>query len=83
LVDNVGSFNPTAGQVRDLVMKAFPKAKITFEPDVKRQAIVDSWPADVDDTPARQDWGWSPDYALQRAFDEYLIPSISQRYSQN
>lgn len=83
LVYNIGSFNPTAGQVRDLVMKAFPKAKITFEPDVKRQAIVDSWPADVDDTPAREDWGWSPDYGLQRAFDEYLIPSISQRYRQN
>lgn len=80
LVYNVGSFNPTAGQIRDLVIKAFPRAKIAFEPDVKRQAIVDSWPAAVDDTPARRDWYWTPDYDLRRAFDEYLIPSISRRY---
>jgi len=73
LVYNIGSFNPTAGQFRDLAIKAFSKAKISFEPDIKRQAIVDSWPAEVDDTPARQDWGWSPDYDLQRAFEEYLI----------
>jgi nucleoside-diphosphate-sugar epimerase len=80
LVYNISSFSPTAGEIRDLVIQAFPKAKITFEPDVKRQAIVDSWPAEVDDTPARQDWGWQPDYDLQRAFDEYLIPTIAQRY---
>lgn len=80
LVYNIASFSPTAGTIRDLVIKAFPKAKITFEPDAKRQAIVDSWPADVDDTPARRDWSWSPDYDLRRAFDEYLIPTISQRY---
>ena len=80
LIYNIASFNPTAGAIRNLVMKAFPKAKITFEPDVKRQAIVDSWPASVDDTPARNDWGWAPDYDLQRAFDEYLIPTIAPRY---
>ena len=48
--------------------------------DAKRQAIVDSWPADVDDSAARADWGFHPAYDFDRAFSEYLIPTIRQRY---
>lgn len=79
-VYNVTSFSLTAGQIRDLVMQAFPEAKITFNPDPKRQAIVDSWPADVDDSAARHDWGWKPRYDTERSFTEYLIPNIVKRY---
>ena len=77
---NVGAFNPSADEIREVVMAAFPAADITWEIDLKRQAIVDSWPADVDDTAARQDWGYAPRYDFQRAFSEYLIPSIRDRY---
>ncbi|UCH05677.1 MAG: epimerase, partial [Candidatus Thorarchaeota archaeon] len=63
-----------------MVRYAFPDAQVTFEPHSKRQAIVDSWPADVDDSTARRDWGWEPDYDLNRAFEEYLIPTISKGY---
>lgn len=80
VVYNIGSFNPSAGQIRDLTMRAFPAAHITFRPDDKRQAIVDSWPADVDDAAARRDWGWAPEYDQARAFEEYLIPGIRERY---
>jgi threonine 3-dehydrogenase len=79
-VYNIGAFSPTAAEVRDYVLKAFPKADITFQPDVPRARIVDSWPADVDDTPARRDWGWKPDYDADRAFNEYLVPTISRYY---
>jgi nucleoside-diphosphate-sugar epimerase len=79
-VYNVTAFSLTAGEFRDLVLEAFPEAKITFEPDIPRAAIVDSWPADVDDTPARRDWGWKPDYDVDRAFHDYLIPTISRYY---
>jgi nucleoside-diphosphate-sugar epimerase len=79
-VYNVGSFNPSAGEVADRVRRAFPAARVTFEPDVKRQGIVDSWPVDVDDSAARADWGWSPAYDLDRAFDEYLVPAVRRRY---
>ncbi len=79
-VYNVTAFNPSAGEVRELVLAAFPGADITFAPDAKRQGIVDTWPADVDDTAARTDWGWRPRYDLDRAFSEYLIPTIRQRY---
>ncbi len=79
-VYNVTSFNPSADEIRALVVKGFPEAEITFEPDLKRQAIVDTWPADVDDSAARRDWGLAPIFDLERAFSEYLIPDIRQRY---
>jgi nucleoside-diphosphate-sugar epimerase len=78
-VYNVGSFNPSAQEVSERVRRAFPEAWVTFEPDVKRQGIVDSWPVDVDDGAARSDWGWRPDFDLDRAFDDYLIPAVSRR----
>ena len=54
---------------------------MTWQVDDKRQAIVDSWPADVDDTAARRDWGFAPALRLRRArFDDYLIPTIRERY---
>jgi nucleoside-diphosphate-sugar epimerase len=80
-VYNVTSFSISAGEFAELVQAAFPGAEITFEPDLKRQGIVDSWPEDADDSAAREDWGWAPDYDLRRAFDEYLLPHIRKRYA--
>lgn len=77
---NVGAFNPSAAEFADLVRTAFPEAQITFEPDLRRQAIVDSWPADVDTSAATRDWEFKPAYSLQRAFDEYLVPAVKGRY---
>jgi nucleoside-diphosphate-sugar epimerase len=77
---NVSAFNPSADEVREKVVTAFPHAQITWQTDEKRQGIVDSWPADVDDSAARKDWGFTPRYDFRRAFDEYLIPTIRQRY---
>jgi len=79
-VYNITSFSLSAVEFRDLVLKSYPGAQISFEPDLKRQAIVDSWPADLDDTPARRDWGWYPDYGVERCFVEYLVPNITKRY---
>ena len=81
LVYNVTSFSPSAQEIFDIVMTAFPAAEIDFVPHLSRQGIVDSWPAEIDDTSAHQDWGWTPDYDMQRAFHEYLIPAIKQRYA--
>jgi nucleoside-diphosphate-sugar epimerase len=80
LVYNVTSFSLTAAEVRDLVLAAFPEARIEFAPDRKRQAIVDTWPADLDDTAAHRDWKWEPEYDAERAFAEYLVPNIRKRY---
>ena len=77
---NVTAFSPRAQEIHDVVVKAFPRASITWATDAKRQAIVDSWPEDVDDAAARQDWGFAPKYDFGSAFDEYLIPGIRERY---
>ena len=79
-VYNVTSFSLTAGEFRDLVLHAFPDAQIDFNPDSKRQGIIDSWPAGLNDKAARRDWGWKPAYDVDRAFNNYLIPNIKQRY---
>lgn len=79
-VYNVTSFSLTAAEIHKLVIEAFPDAQITFKPDNQRQGIVDSWPAGLDDSHARQDWGWQPAYDVQRSFNEYLIPNILKRY---
>ena len=68
---NVGAFNPSAEEIRTVVMQAFPNAELSWNTDRKRQAIVDSWPADVDDQAARQEWGFAPRYDFTRAFSEY------------
>ena len=77
---NLTAFNPSAAEICDVVQAAFPDARIGFKVDVKRQGIVDSWPAAVDDSAARADWRFAPKYDLDRAFREYLIPTIRQRY---
>lgn len=80
-VYNVGAFAPSAEEIRTLVLEAFPGAELSWGNDVKRQGIVDSWPADVDDSAARTDWGYAPRFDLHRAFADYLIPTIRKRYT--
>jgi nucleoside-diphosphate-sugar epimerase len=79
-VFNVTSFSLSAEEFRQQVLKYFPEAQITYQPDLKRQGIVDSWPADLDDSAARREWGWQPDYDVERSFSEYLVPNIRRRY---
>jgi threonine 3-dehydrogenase len=78
---NVRAFNPSAAEIGGVVAKAFPNAQISWNTDPRRQGIVDSWPADVNDEAARRDWGFSPRYDFDGAFAEYLIPRIRQRHS--
>ena len=80
-VYNIDAFSLTAGQFRERALKAFPGAQISFEPNPRRQGIVDSWPEDVDDRAARRDWDWQPAYDVDRFFDEYFLPEIRKRYS--
>jgi len=77
---NLTAFNPSAADIREVVVAAFGGTIVTYKIDPKRQGIVDSWPSDVDDSAARRDWGFSPRYDFDRAFHEYLIPTIRQRY---
>ena len=76
---NVTSFNPSAEEFFAELRQRWPEAQVTYESHGKRQAIVDSWPADVNDEAARADWGWQPEYDLTRALDDYLVPGIRER----
>ena len=81
VVYNVAAFALTAGEFHDRALKAFPGAKIDFKPNPRRQGIVDSWPENVDDSLARKDWGWHPDYGVDAFFDQYFLPEIRKRYA--
>jgi L-threonine 3-dehydrogenase (EC 1.1.1.103) len=81
-VYNVTAFSLSAQDVADIVAREFPGARISFAPTPGRQNIVDSWPADIDDSAARRDWGWQPAYDAERAFHDYLIPTIRRHYEQ-
>ena len=60
---NVGaiSFNPE--EIAASIRKHIPEFSISYEPDF-RQAIADSWPESIDDSLAREDWGWDHKYEL-------------------
>lgn len=80
VVYNVGAFALTADQFRDRALRSFPGAQISFQSNPRRQGIVDSWPEDVDDSMARRDWNWSPDYNVETFFESYFLPQIRHRY---
>jgi nucleoside-diphosphate-sugar epimerase len=79
-VYNVAAFSPTAADFERMVKGAWPRAQVSFKPDLGRQAIVDSWPEECDDSAARRDWGWHPTYTFEGAFEKYLLPKIQARY---
>lgn len=53
------------------IQKKLPDFKITYKPDF-RQAIADSWPASIDDSAARADWGWKENFDLDRMTETML-----------
>ncbi len=79
-VYNIAAFSLTAGEFRDWAVKSFPGMEVTFESNIRRQGIVDSWPEDLDDSKAREEWDWEPDYDVERFFNEYFLPEIRKRY---
>jgi nucleoside-diphosphate-sugar epimerase len=79
-VYNIGGFSVSAGQVADRVRDAFRDAQVVYEVDPVRAKIIASWPEDVDDSRARTEWGWRPEYDWSGAFDRYLAPAVRARY---
>lgn len=73
---NIGAFSVSAERVQRKVVETFSQADVRFDIDRRRQAIVDTWPADVDDTPARNEWGYHPHYSFERTFSDYLVPKL-------
>lgn len=71
------SFNVTAMSVAPetiaaAIKKVIPEFELNFEIDPLRQAIADSWPDSIDDSAARKEWGWRPEYDLESMTKDVL-----------
>jgi threonine 3-dehydrogenase len=62
-VYNITSMSFTPEQLALAIQKEIPAFEMSYKPDF-RQAIADSWPTSLDDSDARKDWGWVPDYDM-------------------
>ncbi|HHW58616.1 MAG: NAD-dependent epimerase/dehydratase family protein [Bacteroidales bacterium] len=74
---NVTAMSFTPEELANEIKKYIPDFKIDYNPDF-RQAIADSWPQSIDDSCAREEWGWQPDYDLAKMTKEMLI-AISKK----
>lgn len=71
-VYNIQGFSPTARQLADTVKRYLPSAEVEFEPNPEMLEIIRSWPKELDDTQAREDWGWRPQYTLDKAVKDFV-----------
>lgn len=61
---NLAALSFTAADLAAEIRKHIPEFKVTYEPDF-RQSIADTWPASIDDSAARSEWGWAPGWDLE------------------
>jgi nucleoside-diphosphate-sugar epimerase len=76
---NVSALTFTAEELTDAIRKHLPEFEATYEPD-ERQPIADSWPDRVDDTAAREDWDWEPEYLLDDMVED-MLTNLEQKLS--
>ena len=70
---NIASMSFEPEQIAAEIRKHLPDFKMTYEIDPVKQAIADSWPNSMDDTCAREEWGWAPKYDLKAMTDDMLV----------
>ena len=68
---NLSAMNFTPKELASAIHQHLPNFTMSYKPDY-RQAIADSWPDSIDDTKAREDWGWSPNYTLSKMTKDIL-----------
>ncbi len=74
---NLGALSFSAGELAAEIKKHIPEFVCEYEPDF-RQAIADSWPSTIDDSAAREEWGWKPEFDLQGMTTD-MIEKLSAR----
>jgi len=72
------SFGPE--EITTAIQKYIPNFTTEYNAD-SRQAIADSWPAVIDDSRAREDWGWKPDYDLNKMTVD-MLENLKKQYQQ-
>lgn len=68
---NMGSMSFSPEELYNAIVAQIPEFNIAYEPDF-RQAIADSWPDSIDDSEARKDWNWSPEFDLELMTQDIL-----------
>jgi Nucleoside-diphosphate-sugar epimerases len=69
---NIAAFSFTPKQLELEIRKYIPEFQVEYVPDF-RQKIADSWPKSLDDTVARKEWGWSPDWSFEAMVKDMLV----------
>jgi nucleoside-diphosphate-sugar epimerase len=75
---NLAAMSFTPAELAAAITRLRPDFRIDYKPDF-RQAIADSWPRSIDDSAAREEWGWSPDYDLA-AMTEDMLKVLTARF---
>ncbi len=68
---NLGSMSFTPKEITESIQQHIPDFEVTYVPDF-RQEIADSWPSSIDDTAAKHDWNWKPEFDLDSTTTEML-----------
>lgn len=69
---NISAMSFSPKEIAAEIQKNLPGFKMEYEPDY-RQTIANSWPQSIDDSVARNDWGWKPEYNLSRMTKDMLL----------
>ena len=74
---------PSAGELADAVRDKVPGAQIDFKPNPEIQSLLDQILHPIDDSKARDEWGWKPEYTQEQIVDDFLeeLKSNPERYS--
>ncbi|HEY7214393.1 MAG TPA: L-threonine 3-dehydrogenase [Thermoanaerobaculia bacterium] len=69
---NITAMNFTPEELAAEIRKHIPEFRIDYQVDPIRQAIADSWPNSLDDSAARAEWGWAPEFDLSAMVEDML-----------
>ena len=69
---NIASMSFDPETIYQAIKKHVPQFEMVYEIDPLKQRIADSWPDSLDDTCAREEWGWKPEWDLSRMTDDML-----------
>ncbi|GAH02404.1 unnamed protein product [marine sediment metagenome] len=75
---NLTAFNFTPKEIAEKIKVHIPDFQMEYNVDPVRQAIADSWPNHMDDSSAREEWGWSPEYDLD-AMVKDMIEKLTEK----